>query len=190
MHRSHKKLEILKRRQRVADLFLQGFTQLEIAEQLGVSRALVCQDIKRISDEWRQSAVVDFERARFLELKEIDRIRHEAWKAWERSQKPSQSADIAGEGGAGTTRKRIRNQYGDPRFLMVVHKCVATRRALLGLDAPTKIAPTTPDGEPLDAAVVVINRLNNEEFQQVKEAAELYERTRRGISHEETQAES
>ncbi len=28
-----------------------------------------------------------------------------------------------------------------------VHKCIASRRALLGLDAPTRIAPTSPDGE-------------------------------------------
>jgi hypothetical protein len=36
---------------------------------------------------------------------------------------------------------------GDPRFLDQISKCIASRRALLGIDAPTKIAPTSPDGQ-------------------------------------------
>ena len=43
--------------------------------------------------------------------------------------------------------KTVKQRVGDPRFLEQLHKCMATRRALLGLDAPTKIAPTSPDGE-------------------------------------------
>ncbi len=43
--------------------------------------------------------------------------------------------------------KTVRQQQGDPRFLEQIHRCIAARRALLGLDAPTRIAPTSPDGD-------------------------------------------
>ena len=33
----------------------------------------------------------------------------------------------------------VKNQFGDPRFLDQVHKCIASRRALLGLDGPLRI---------------------------------------------------
>ena len=33
----------------------------------------------------------------------------------------------------------VKNQIGDPRFLDQVHKCIASRRALLGLDGPLRI---------------------------------------------------
>jgi hypothetical protein len=60
---------------------------------------------------------------------------------------PAQSAVINVVGDSQRTQKRIEEQCGDPRYLEQIHKCIASRRALLGLDAPTKISPTSPDGE-------------------------------------------
>jgi hypothetical protein len=45
------------------------------------------------------------------------------------------------------TQKKVAEQVGDVRFLEQIQKCIASRRALLGLDAPTRIAPTSPDGK-------------------------------------------
>ena len=39
----------------------------------------------------------------------------------------------------------LEQQQGDPRFLEQILRCVAGRRALLGLDQPTRFAPTSPD---------------------------------------------
>jgi hypothetical protein len=125
---------ILRRRQQITDLYLQGWTQLEIAQQLSVSQALVSADLRAVCDQWRQSALRDFDLIREIELKKLERIERESWAAWERSQKPAQSADIREGDAGGAARKRIRNQYGDPRFLGQVNQCIVSRRAMLGLD--------------------------------------------------------
>jgi hypothetical protein len=133
-----RKLAILQRRQLVADLYLQGWTQCQIAEHVSVDQTTVSDDLQKIRAEWRGSMVRDFDEAKDLELRKIDRIEREAWAAWERSKKPAQSATTSDEPNQRRTRRHVKNQYGDPRFLEQVHKCVSARRALLGLDAPVR----------------------------------------------------
>jgi len=133
----------------VADLFLQGWNQDAIGRELSISQPQVAADLKKINQAWRESAIRDFDAARDQELARLQRLEREAWAAWERSKQPSQSATVNGEAGAQTARRTVKHQYGDPRFLDIALRCSEARRQLLGLDAPTKIAPTTPDGRPL-----------------------------------------
>jgi hypothetical protein len=143
-----------RRRDQVTELYLQGFVQTAIAEKLGISQSTVCFDLKAVHKGWRESAIRDFDAARDLELKKLERIEREAWAAWERSQKPIQSATVNGDGAGPPNRKAMRSQHGDARFLAIILKCSEERRAMLGLDAPLKIAPVTPDGqEPYRLAV-------------------------------------
>jgi hypothetical protein len=116
-----------------------------IADKLGISQATVSADIKRIRREWRVSTLRDFDTACELELQQLDRVEREAWELFVRSQKPAQSAVISGDGNG--ARKSLKNRDGDLRALEVILKCGAARRALLGLDAPTRIAPVMPDGQ-------------------------------------------
>jgi hypothetical protein len=144
-----RKLEIVQRRLKVADLLLQSWTQEAIAQELAVSQAQIAADLKKIRQAWQESSIRDFDAARNLELARLDRIEREAWAAWERSKQPSQSATVNGEAGSQTARRTVKHQYGDPRFLDIALRCNDARREILGIDAPTKIAPTTPDGQPL-----------------------------------------
>jgi hypothetical protein len=137
---------IERRREAVADLYVQGWTQTQIANQLAVSQSCVSLDIKAIQKHWRESSIRDFDVLRERELKKLDRLEVEAWTAWQRSQKPAQEATISTDGNSQRTVKKVAEQTGDPRFLEQISKCIASRRALLGLDAPQKIAPTSPDG--------------------------------------------
>ena len=137
------------RRKRVADLYLQGWTQSAIAAEVGVKQPTVCTDLKKIQADWKESAVRDFDLRREIELQKIDRVEREAWAAWERSQKPSQSAYTTDEANQRHTRRHVKNSNGDPRFLEIVHKCIGARRELLGLDAPTRMEIET-DGPTLD----------------------------------------
>ncbi|MBI1904530.1 MAG: helix-turn-helix domain-containing protein [Planctomycetia bacterium] len=137
-----KKLAIARRRQQVADLYIQGWTQTEIAGKVGVGQPTVCNDLQVIQGEWRASMIRDFDLTREVELRKLDRIEREAWAAWERSQKPAQSAELS-DGAATPTRKRVKNQYGDPRFLAQINQCIMNRKALLGLDA----APQSTDAD-------------------------------------------
>jgi len=161
----NKKVERARRRQQVAELYVQGWNQYAIAAHLHICQTTVCFDLKALRKEWRESSIRDFDTLRELELKKLEHVEREAWAAWERSQKPLQSAVLNGDGSAARARKTVKNQHGDPRFLEQVQKCVAQRRALLGLDAPTLVAPVTPSGDPIKLApdtVVVIQQLRAE----------------------------
>ena len=152
---AHQRLEIARRRQQVADLYLQRCTQVTIAERLNVSQATVCDDLKKIRAEWRESAIRDFDQSCELELRTIDWVQRESAEAWERSKKPTQSAVIHGDGTSTPTRKILKNQIGDPRFLEQIHKCIASRRAILGLDAPQRLEHSGPDGGPMTLATML-----------------------------------
>jgi hypothetical protein len=142
VNRGHQ-LSIVQRRQKVADLYIQGWTQMEIAAHLDVGQTTVSHDLIELRTEWRKSAVRDFDEARERELRKLDRIEKEAWAAWERSQKPAQSAHINDETNQRRTKRHVKNQYGDPRFLEVVNRCIAARCALLGLAK----SPVETDGD-------------------------------------------
>ena len=129
------RLAIQQRRQQVAELYLRCWTQEAIGAQLGIAQPTVCVDLRKIREHWRASSVRDFDEARTIELQKIDRVEREAWAAWERSQKPAQSAVVSEDTGRQRTRKSVKHQHGDPRFLDQINKCIAQRRALLGLDA-------------------------------------------------------
>ena len=140
-----KKLALLQRRQQVAELALQGWSQAKIAEHLNVAQGTISGDLTAIRKEWRESALRDFDEARAIELQKLNLIETEAWSAWKRSQKPQQSAVFTGASPGPESRKSLANRYGDPRFLDLINKCIAARRALCGLD----VAPVNTSGEDL-----------------------------------------
>ncbi len=142
-----KRLALLQRRRQVAELYLRSWTQTAIAERLGVTQPTICEDLKRIRQQWRESAIRDFDAAREQELQKLDLVEREAWAAWERSQQVQESTRVTQDGSGKRAQKTVEHPVGDPRYLEQVHKCIAARRALLGLDAPTRIAPVMPDGE-------------------------------------------
>lgn len=85
---------ITRRREVVADSYIQGRTQAEIARYLGVSQPTVSTDLKAIQKQWRESAIRDFDLLRERELQKLDRVEREAWAAWERSQDPAQQSVV------------------------------------------------------------------------------------------------
>ena len=151
----HRRLQIARRRQQVAELYRQRFSQAAIAEKVRVSQATVSADLKKIQAEWRRSSIRDFDQARELELRTVDWMQQEATEAWEKSKKPSQTATIQGEGPSAPTRKTLKNQNGDPRYLEQIQKCVAIRCDLLGLRAPQKLEHMGPAGGPITLAGVL-----------------------------------
>jgi hypothetical protein len=132
---------VVQRRQRVTELYLKGWSQAAIAEELKVSQATVSGDIRHVRRQWEESAVRNFDELRSRELEKLGIIEREAWGAWDRSQKPAQSATVTGEGGGQRTRKSLKQQVGDPRFLDLVSKCIMQRRAITGLDVVPIPAP-------------------------------------------------
>ena len=69
-----------------------------------------------------------------------------AWVAWELSLQDKERSTVT-TGPNGGTSDMTENQSGNPRYLDIVLNCIEKRCKLLGLDAPTKIAPTDPTGK-------------------------------------------
>jgi len=150
-----KKLAILKRRQQVADLSLKGWTQSAIAEKLDAAQSTVSTDLKALQREWIESAAQDAEVIRSKMWAELEMVKREAWKAWERSQQPAETDVVSGQSENRQMRRTRKQQHGDPRFLEIIQKSIAQKRALLGLD----LTPAS-DEEEQDAELNAEARLN------------------------------
>ncbi len=149
------RLQVQQRRKTVARLYLQHRTQWEIAREVGVNQATVSRDLKAIQAEWQKERLEDFLQAKLRELARIDQLEREYWEAWERSCEPrevkTQEKIDRGEGGQKDSRlragMRTERRDGNPAFLDGVQWCLEYRAKVLGIFAPTKIAPVTPDGK-------------------------------------------
>jgi hypothetical protein len=153
---------VQERRRQVSALYMRHHSQAEIAQAVGVTQAQVSYDLKALHAAWLKDGLQNYDARKAIELQRIDALERVAWEAWERSLQPREvTLTEATEGGEGAPRRkasmRKEGQAGDPRFLEQVHKCIVRRCALLGLDAPQKIAPTSPDGEtPWEGMVVYL----------------------------------
>jgi hypothetical protein len=138
---------------------LKSYTVSRIAASLAISTATVKRELRDLQAEWRANAAESIEIHRERELQRLELIEREAFAEWERSKKdyskevterlkmPGKGEDTEGfETEAKVVKRETGGRLGDPRLLEIVIRAQDARRKLLGLDAPTKVAPTTPDG--------------------------------------------
>jgi hypothetical protein len=140
----------------VTEMYLRGKFQSEIAAALNISQPQVSYDVWIIQKRWRESSLVNWDEARAKELERIDSLEREYWAAWEAS-KTERTKKRQRKGATGAIDASIETEQrdGNPAFLAGVIACIDRRCKILGLDAPTKIAPTTPDGnDPFPIMVV------------------------------------
>jgi hypothetical protein len=144
-------VRILSRRSKVADLLLRGTRcQLEICRQLGMEpsqRRTIGRDIAALNEEWKQQAAVSFDEFKGKELARLDMIETAAWKGWERSLLDDEMREAMKEGDKERSRKSVRGQAGDPRFLNIALQCVRERREILGLKKPESTDEQAEDRE-------------------------------------------
>ncbi len=113
-------MKLAERRAKAGELYLNGYDQRRVAEELGVSISTISRDLAKLHKQWitDSSEAVDAIKAR--ELQRIDRIEREAWGGWESSRAE--------------------------RFLGRVAWCVETRLKLIGAFV-NKVSLTDPTGE-------------------------------------------
>ena len=142
------KYEIAARRKRVAELYLQGWWQTEIAKELDISQQQVSHDLGVLKRLWQQSSLVDLDKVKSKELAKIDRLEAEYWRAWEKSKKDYQKSTSKQRGKksgdkieAETAEKTLQEIVvtGDPRYLQGIQWCVNKRCEIFGLDAARKL---------------------------------------------------
>jgi len=130
---------------RAMELSVLGWSQHQIAADLGVSQAAVSKILRRSEERILGELRAIVERQKVRHTLRLEHMFAEAMRAWghsktdttRRRQRKTQGAT----GGAATTVAEIvsENQHGDPRYLEEARKTLADHRKLWGLDAPQKV---------------------------------------------------
>ena len=133
----------------IADLYLKGKTQAEIADTVGLAQQQISYDLGIIRRRWREDTAINLDEAKQQELSRIDTLERTYWDAWERSleervkTRTEQSANGGGDDDKGqkkTAKASVEKEtlLGNPAYLSGVMSCIERRCKLLGLDAPSK----------------------------------------------------
>ena len=144
-HTRQKKLQIEHRRTQVTELCLKRWTQAAIARELGVSQATISYDLKAVHKELKESRVHDLDEAIMREVASLDVVVREAWKEWERSKQPAETAHMIQTNGEKRVEKTVRERSGDYRLLRVMIDASEKRCKLLGLSGAASAAIKPPD---------------------------------------------
>lgn len=159
MAKNRTAVQRLKDRENIAQLLVQGWSQIEIARYLEIHPSTVCRDVQTIEAEWQKAT---FDNVHLTKVRELERLRlldRELWAGWYRSigVKETTAQELVTQGGETpstsdrlkhTTRREVQN--GDPRFLSEIIKIVGLRMEILGGFAPAdnqkRVRPViTPD---------------------------------------------
>ena len=132
--------QIARDRRRIADLYLQGWLQADIAEKVGINQSTVSRDLKALYKQWLAESLVDFNAAKAKELAKIDALERTYHIAWIRSCEDAETTRQEGSrAGVDKIVKTAKGQAGDPRFLTGIQWCIERRCKIMGIDAPTKM---------------------------------------------------
>ena len=130
---------------RAVELLVLGWSQHQIAGDLGVSQAAVSKILRRVEERVLRELRTVVERQKARHSMRLEHLYAEAMRAWNDSKTDStrrrQRKTQAGAGTGGTTVAEVvsENQHGDPRYLEEARKSLADHRKLWGLDAPQKV---------------------------------------------------
>ncbi len=133
------------RERRAMELATVGWSQHQIAADLGISQAAISRILARIETRILRELAETVERQKARHTVRLEHLFAEAIRAWEQSKADTtrrrQRKTQGGAGGAGATVAEIvvENQHGDPRYLNEARKALADHRKLLGLDAPQQL---------------------------------------------------
>lgn len=135
----------------IAELYLQGYSQKEIADQLGVSQPTIGKNIQRIREDWLESSRINFDERAAIELAKLDRLERKAWEGYERSCKDEvtnldriEESDDGGE--RRVNESRVKGQAGDSSFLAIIERCIDKRLRMFNMMAP-ETAILVPPGD-------------------------------------------
>lgn len=115
-----------------------GASQASIAKEFGVSIKQISYDYNVILRQATRRGP-DRQHEVGAKLIELEKMKGEAWDAWERSKEPAvETIDVNSDNNSSYTEKK-RGQCGDTKYLQVIADCIKQERALRGLDAPKEM---------------------------------------------------
>lgn len=120
---TQRKIDALENRRKAVALRRMGMSIQDIADKLGLSKSSVHKTITKAMAESRAAMECDVAELKALEVDRCDQLQLAAWP---------------------------QALKGSTQHIEKVLKIMERRARLLGLDAPTKVAPTTKDGDDLE----------------------------------------
>ena len=125
------------------ELTVLGWSQPQIARDLGISQAAVSKILKRMETRHLRAWADTLERQKAKQTLRLEHLFAEAIRAWHESKADTtrrrQRKTESGAGGASVAEIVVENQHGDPRYLDEARKALTDQRKLWGLDAPQKV---------------------------------------------------
>jgi len=146
------KSRLARDRRRIGDLYLRGWLQADIADELGLAQGTVSKDIATMQKSWQEAGAYDFDEAKQKELAKIDTLERTYWDAWSKSREDAETVRQEGSVKSDAPEKVVRTakgQSGDPRYLAGVQWCIDKRCKIMGIDAPTEINLGNKPGQTL-----------------------------------------
>jgi hypothetical protein len=133
------------RQVQVVQQVLEGRTQHEIAQALGISQPAVSKIVRRVEEHLLADLAYKAERQRARQTLRLEYIYAQAMQAWQDSKQDGlrrrQRKTEHGAGLASTVAELTsENRHGDPRYLDEARKTLSDLRKVWGLDAPERIA--------------------------------------------------
>jgi hypothetical protein len=126
------------------ELVVLGWSQVQIAADLGISQAAVSKLLARLERRVLRELMEAAQRQKARQMLRLEHLFAEALRAWNESKAEStrrrQRQTKGGDGGDATIAELVvENKHGDPRYLDEARKALADQRKLWGLDAPQKV---------------------------------------------------
>lgn len=142
---------------RTAELYLEGNSQVRIAEILSSERdyslnyRTIWKDLQEIHRRWRAAYIESTHTAKLRELAKLDRLEQEYWDAWRQSRADSLAVsqeretdeEEAVRGGMRPVARRTKSKTkkekrsGEVEFLKGIERCIEKRCTILGLNQHT-----------------------------------------------------
>ena len=142
---------------RALELSIQGSTQRQIADELGISQPAVSKILSRLEERYAREVVASLDRHRAKQTLRLEHHYSESMRAWQESQQDSTiRRQRKGQGAAGLAAQSIaelvvENQHGDPRYLEQARKALNDIRKVWGIDAPQQLKVTAaPSSSPYE----------------------------------------
>lgn len=132
------KIQQLRDRATIAELYLKGWSQIRIGEFLELNQSNVSRELKKIKAGWKVETFRDYDLHVEEELHRLAMVESEYWEGWQRSQVAKEQTmqermNEAVESTKAKIQRRTETRVGDPRFLEGILKCVQERGKLLDL---------------------------------------------------------
>lgn len=159
------KIQQLRDRATIAELYLKGWSQIRIGEFLELNQSNISRELTKIKAGWKAETNRDYDLVVEEQLHRLSMVELQYWDGWQRSQiikeqTMQERMNEAVESSKAKVQRRTETRVGDPRFLEGIIKCVQERGKLLDLypshsDRSEAISSNAPPGLSPDAVQLI-----------------------------------